>query len=89
VATNSAKLNWNSGNIEPITSYIVQYRRKYSASDVEFEEVSDVTDSEYMVPGLDAHTLYELRVLAVNGIGRSLPSTPVDVTTGELGQNCI
>ena len=84
VTANSARLTWNSGNADPVQSYVVQYRHKYS-SDGLYDEIFDVAGSEYTVLGLAAHTVYEFRVVAVNAIGRSLPSTPVDVTTGELG----
>jgi len=84
VTANSARLTWNSGNADPVQSYVVQYRHKYS-SDGLYDEIFDVAASEYTVLGLAAHTVYEFRVVAVNAIGRSLPSSPVDVTTGELG----
>jgi len=84
VTANSARLTWNSGNTDPLQSYVVQYRRKYSPDGLH-DEIFDVADTEYTVLGLGAHTVYEFRVVAVNAIGRSLPSTPVDVTTGELG----
>jgi len=51
----------------------------------EWREIDDVTVTEYTVRGLTAFTVYELRVSAVNSIGRSQPSTSVDVTTAELG----
>ena len=84
VTANSARLTWNSGNADPVQSYVVQYRHKYS-SDGLHDEIFDVSNTEYTVLGLRAHNVYEFRVVAVNAIGRSLPSTPVDVTTGELG----
>jgi len=84
VTANSARLTWNSGNTDPVQSYVVQYRHKYS-SDGLYDEIFDVATTEYTVLGLTAHTVYEFRVVAVNAIGRSLPSSPVDVTTGELG----
>jgi len=86
VTANSARLTWNSGNTDPVQSYVVQYRHKYSTDGL-FDEIFDVATTEYTVLGLNAHTVYEFRVVAVNAIGRSLPSTPVDVTTGELGMS--
>ena len=83
VTANSARLTWNSGNADPVQSYVVQYRHKYAADGL-YDEIFDVVASDYSVLGLGAHTAYEFRVVAVNAIGRSLPSTPVDVTTGEL-----
>lgn len=84
VTANSARLTWNPGNTDPVQSYVVQYRHKYSSNGL-YDEIFDVAATEYTVVGLSAHTAYEFRVVAVNTIGRSLPSTPVDVTTGELG----
>ena len=86
VTANSARLTWNSGNADPVQSYVVQYRRKYSTDGL-YDEIFDVSPTEYTVLGLGAHTVYEFRVVAVNAIGRSLASTPVDVTTGELGMS--
>lgn len=78
------KLTWNSGNVDPIESYIIQYKRKY-APGATYDEIADILNNEYTVLGLSAYTVYEFRVVAVNNIGRGIPSNPVDVTTGELG----
>ena len=85
VSSSSVKLTWSPGsNVDPVHSYVVQYKPKY-ASGIAYEEIADISNTEYTVLGLNAHTVYEFRVLAVNGIGRSMPSSPVDVTTGKLG----
>ena len=84
VTATSVKLTWNPGNIDPIESYIIQYKRKYTPG-AAYEEIADVPNTDYTVMGLDAYTVYEFRVVAVNNIGRGIPSSPVDVTTGELG----
>lgn len=84
VSSSSVKLTWNSGNADPVLSYVVRYKPKFSP-DSKYEEIHDVADTEYAVHGLNAHTLYEFWVFANNGIGRSMASSPVDVTTGELG----
>ena len=85
VTASSVKLNWNSGNVDPVLSYVVQFRQKYTPGTI-FDEIVDVTATEYSILGLNAHTMYEFRVVAVNGIGRSQASASVDVTTGELGE---
>ena len=59
---------------------------KYSAPDVDFVEMTDISLTECTVLGLSAHTDYEFQVIAVNSIGRGLPSRSVDITTGELGE---
>jgi len=93
VTADSVSLSWNSGNIEPISSYVVQFRAKYPTSggtkgeEAEWRETVDVLRTEFTVRGLTAFTVYELRVRAVTSIGRSLASTSVDVTTAELGQS--
>lgn len=51
----------------------------------QFREVADLESTEYLITGLNAFTVYEVRVVAVNGVGRSAPSKTIDVTTAELG----
>jgi len=92
VSADSISLSWNSGNVEPISSYVVQFRAKSlgggtKGEEAEWRETVDVLRTEFTVRGLIAFTVYELRVLAVTSIGRSIPSTSVDVTTAELGQS--
>lgn len=43
----------------------------------------------YTVRDLSPYTEYEFYVIAVNGIGRGSPSTPVVATTGETGMLCL
>jgi hypothetical protein len=97
VGPDNVRLNWNSGNTEPIVSYVVQFRPKYSSaspggasepSSESFREVVDIRPTEYRVTGLAPFTVYEMRVAAVNGVGRSAPSGTIDVTTAELGRWC-
>ncbi len=85
VSPSTVSLSWNSGNIDPVSFYVIQYRQKFSAPGIDFMEIEDILTTEYTVLGLSAHTTYEFRVIAVNSIGRGLPSSPTDVTTGELG----
>ena len=84
VTATSVKLTWNSGNVDPVESYAIQYKRKY-APGATYDEITDISNTEYTVMGLNAYTQYEFKVVAVNNIGRGIPSNPVDVTTGELG----
>jgi len=86
VTATSARLNWepaadddSAGTIE---SYIVQYRRKY-APGTSYDEITDVIGTEFVVTALNPYTTYEVRVIAVNNIGRGLPSRITDVSTGE------
>jgi len=56
-----------------------------SGADTE-REVSNIRTTEYRVTGLSAYTTYRFRVSAVSNVGRSLSSSPLEVTTDELGQ---
>jgi len=98
VAADSVSLGWNSGNVEPVSSYVVQFRAKYpptagdrprEGEEAEWSETGGVLRTELTVRGLQAFTAYELRVLAVTSIGRSAPSAAVDVTTAELGLSSL
>lgn len=84
VSPSTVRLSWNSGNIDPIGLYVIQYRQKFSGPGTDFMEIENIPTTEHTIHDLSAHTTYEFRVLAVNSIGRGLPSTPADVTTGEL-----
>lgn len=64
---------------------MVEYRPKIGANEDAWREVNDITTTEYDVTGLTPFTVYELRVSAVNSIGRGMHSESVETTTGELG----
>ncbi|XP_073704979.1 receptor-type tyrosine-protein phosphatase F isoform X5 [Garra rufa] len=77
----SVTLTWDSGNPEPVSYYIIQYRAK--TSDANFQEVDGVATTRYSIGGLSPYSEYEFRVMAVNNIGRGPPSDPVETRTGE------
>uniref|UniRef100_A0A671L0X4 Receptor-type tyrosine-protein phosphatase F n=1 Tax=Sinocyclocheilus anshuiensis TaxID=1608454 RepID=A0A671L0X4_9TELE len=77
----SVTLTWDSGNPEPVSYYIIQYRAK--TSDSNFQEVDGVATTRYSIGGLSPYSEYEFRVMAVNNIGRGPPSDPVETRTGE------
>nr|XP_057917437.1 receptor-type tyrosine-protein phosphatase F-like isoform X6 [Doryrhamphus excisus] len=77
----SVTLTWDSGNPEPVSYYMIQYRAK--ASDNGFQEVEGVATTRYSIGGLSPYSEYEFRVMAVNNIGRGPPSDPVETRTGE------
>ena len=89
ITSTSVHLSWlapdpdeSSGAVE---SYVVQYRRRHSAFP-EYDEVPRrVIETDFTLTGLDPYTTYEIRVVAVNNIGRGLPSSSIDVKTGETG----
>ncbi|CAL8346458.1 unnamed protein product [Merluccius merluccius] len=77
----SVTLTWDSGNPEPVSYYMIQYRAK--VSDSGFQEVDGVATTRYSIGGLSPYSEYEFRVMAVNNIGRGPPSDPVETRTGE------
>jgi len=96
VTDDTVSLSWNivpTALQDPVISYIIQYRTKSLADSREFNrdvtggfrEIRDVTGVEYDVSGLEAFTLYELRLVSVNSVGRSAPSHSVEATTSQRG----
>ncbi|KAM9479164.1 protein tyrosine phosphatase receptor type Fa [Salvelinus alpinus] len=77
----SVTLTWDSGNPEPVSYYVIQYRAK--VSDNSFQEVDGVATTRYSIGGLSPYSEYEFRVMAVNNIGRGPPSSLVDTRTSE------
>ena len=61
-------------------SFIVRYKTKTS-SDMEYEEISNISANHYTIRGLKAYTVYLFYIIAVNNIGRGPPSAPVEVRT--------
>ncbi|XP_028832631.1 receptor-type tyrosine-protein phosphatase F-like isoform X4 [Denticeps clupeoides] len=82
----SVTLSWDSGNPEPVSYYMVQYRLKPSdgsSGTGHFQEVDGVATTHYSIGGLSPYSAYEFRVLAVNNIGRGPPSEAAEIRTGE------
>ncbi|XP_034065327.1 receptor-type tyrosine-protein phosphatase F isoform X20 [Gymnodraco acuticeps] len=77
----SVTLTWDSGNPEPVSYYMIQYKAKSSENG--FQEVEGVATTRYSIGGLSPYSEYEFRVMAVNNIGRGPPSDPVETRTGE------
>ncbi|XP_049603601.1 receptor-type tyrosine-protein phosphatase F isoform X13 [Syngnathus scovelli] len=77
----SVTLTWDSGNPEPVSYYMIQYRAKASTNG--FQEVEGVATTRYSIGGLSPYSEYEFRIMAVNNIGRGAPSEPVSTRTGE------
>ncbi|XP_057189266.1 receptor-type tyrosine-protein phosphatase S isoform X4 [Triplophysa rosa] len=77
----SVTITWDSGNPDPVSYYIIQYRAK--SPDSKFEMVDSITTTRYSIGGLYPNTEYEIRVSAVNTIGQGPPSNKVEARTGE------
>ncbi|XP_030289795.1 receptor-type tyrosine-protein phosphatase F-like isoform X5 [Sparus aurata] len=77
----SVTLTWDSGNQEPVSYYIIQYRPKLS--DNGFQEVDRVATTRYSIGGLSPFSEYDFRVMAMNSVGRGPPSGIVDTRTSE------
>ncbi|XP_060726751.1 receptor-type tyrosine-protein phosphatase S isoform X4 [Tachysurus vachellii] len=77
----SITITWDSGNPDPVSYYIIQYRAK--SPDSKFETVDGITTTRYSIGGLYPNTEYEIRVSAFNTIGQGPPSNKVDARTGE------
>lgn len=74
-------ITWDSGNPDPVSYYIIQYRAK--GPDSKYETVDSITTTRYSIGGLYPNTEYEIRVSAFNSIGQGPPSARVDARTGE------
>ncbi|KAF8786936.1 Receptor-type tyrosine-protein phosphatase like protein [Argiope bruennichi] len=82
VTATSVRLSWSYDiGSENIIYYVIQYKPKQANQ--EYSEISGITTMFYTVRDLSPYTEYEFYVIAVNGIGRGSPSTPVVATTGE------
>ncbi|XP_048019518.1 receptor-type tyrosine-protein phosphatase S isoform X26 [Megalobrama amblycephala] len=77
----SVTITWDSGNPDPVSYYIIQYRAK--SPDSKYETVDSITTTRYSIGGLYPNTEYEIRVSAVNTIGQGPSSNKVEARTGE------
>ncbi|XP_048169449.1 receptor-type tyrosine-protein phosphatase F isoform X14 [Corvus hawaiiensis] len=77
----SVTLTWDSGNSDPISYYVIQYKPK--SLEGQFQEVDGVATTRYSIGGLSPFSEYEFQVIAVNNIGRGPPSELVEARTGE------
>ncbi|XP_057639917.1 receptor-type tyrosine-protein phosphatase delta isoform X25 [Chionomys nivalis] len=77
----SITLTWDSGNPDPVSYYIIQHKPKNSEEP--YKEIDGIATTRYSVAGLSPYSDYEVRVVAVNNIGRGPPSEPVLTQTSE------
>ena len=85
VSETTVTLSWMPPDLPNgiITNYRVQYRRNDSSSSY-IQLVTSATDLTRTVTGLTINTLYDFRVRAENGAGRSNASNVVTALVGKL-----
>ncbi|VDN19794.1 unnamed protein product [Gongylonema pulchrum] len=83
VTSRSVRVSWDAVYIEdePVKSYIVKYRQKIAV--VAPSPVLPAADLEYGEGSFKEKELYEIAVVAVSAIGRSIASMPKEVQTDE------
>ncbi|XP_063770953.1 receptor-type tyrosine-protein phosphatase S isoform X8 [Pseudophryne corroboree] len=77
----SITITWDSGNPDPVSYYIIEY--KFKTQDGPYQIKEDITTTRYSIGGLSPNSEYEIWVSAVNSIGQGPPSEPVVTRTGE------
>ena len=87
VTANTITVRWTAGTADPIKSYFLMYKPSSSTGD--FVEIAGVTTETYTILDLMPFTQYDVKVSAVNTIGRGNPSNALMVTTAELGKTIL
>ncbi|XP_043260658.1 tyrosine-protein phosphatase Lar isoform X5 [Colletes gigas] len=85
ITATSVKLTWSYKGTDELLYYVIQHKPKHVNQ--AFAEISGITTMYYLVRSLSPYTEYELYVIAVNANGRSPPSAPAIVTTGETTES--
>ncbi|XP_038056355.1 receptor-type tyrosine-protein phosphatase S-like isoform X2 [Patiria miniata] len=79
---NTVTVQWIAGTDEPIKTYVLKYEP--SSSPGAAKEIAGITVTEYTIDDLLPFTEYNVRVAAVNTIGRGDFSRALTVTTAQL-----
>nr|XP_020649843.1 receptor-type tyrosine-protein phosphatase S isoform X8 [Pogona vitticeps] len=77
----SITITWDSGNPDPVSYYVIEYKSK--SQDGPYQIKEDITTTRYSIGGLSPNSEYEIWVSAVNSIGQGPHSEPVVTRTGE------
>ncbi|XP_076415318.1 receptor-type tyrosine-protein phosphatase S isoform X5 [Peromyscus maniculatus bairdii] len=77
----SITVTWDSGNPDPVSYYVIEYKSK--SQDGPYQIKEDITTTRYSIGGLSPNSEYEIWVSAVNSIGQGPPSESVVTRTGE------
>ena len=91
VTATSLKLSWDSGDANSIQHYRIQYRRKTldDYDDEPFTEIDVRYRTHDLILNLEPYTEYEMRVKAINDIGSSWASDPIEVLTGQRSESAL
>ncbi|KAJ7308438.1 hypothetical protein JRQ81_008986 [Phrynocephalus forsythii] len=77
----SITITWDSGNPDPVSYYVIEYKSK--SQDGPYQIKEDITTTRYSIGGLSPNSEYEIWVSAVNTIGQGPHSESVVTRTGE------
>ncbi|XP_078525689.1 receptor-type tyrosine-protein phosphatase S isoform X2 [Lissotriton helveticus] len=77
----SITVTWDSGNPDPVSYYVIEYKSK--SQEGPYQIMEDITTTRYSIGGLSPNSEYEIWVSAVNSIGQGPPSETVEARTGE------
>uniref|UniRef100_A0A8C6V9L1 protein-tyrosine-phosphatase n=1 Tax=Naja naja TaxID=35670 RepID=A0A8C6V9L1_NAJNA len=77
----SITITWDSGNPDPVSYYVIEYKSK--SQDGPYQIKEDITTTRYSIGGLSPNSEYEIWVSAVNTIGQGPHSDSVVTRTGE------
>ncbi|XP_074933686.1 receptor-type tyrosine-protein phosphatase S isoform X3 [Phalacrocorax aristotelis] len=77
----SITITWDTGNPDPVSYYVIEYKSK--SQDGPYQIKEDITTTRYSIGGLSPNSEYEIWVSAVNSIGQGPPSESVVTRTGE------
>ena len=85
ITPEEASLSWSAPNDggSPITSYIIESKKKGDIKWAVANKKEKVTDTKFTVTGLKEETEYEFRVSAENKAGQSPPSAPTSAKYGK------
>lgn len=90
---NSIEIEWKPGGISDVIYYMIKYKKiDLDAENLESEEYDIDNDHQYSTINttntkirignfLKPYTLYEFRIIAVNQLGKSPPTSPLVVRT--------
>ncbi|XP_042335384.1 receptor-type tyrosine-protein phosphatase S isoform X11 [Sceloporus undulatus] len=81
VTATSITITWDSGNPDPVSYYVIEYKSK--SQDGPYQIKEDITTTRYSIGGLSPNSEYEIWVSAVNTIGQGPHSESVVTRTGE------